>query len=264
MGNKKMVEKSSNVLIIFKESLLLLLNEPELFIPKIIIAILYGVAIYFQTQLFLEVLEITRSPSYFIYIERIGEILFFLFFLLIYNVCIYVLDIFVNSLYPTLINQVNSKTKISIFEAIKNSKKYFSTMFFSSTIPLIFLSIIIFPLSLLVSLNQGLWMIIDFFIFFVIGYLFIMLFYFLYPVVILGKKNTLFSIKETINLSIQHKKQVFFLSIVPFFVTIIKTISAFLAQDSTFFMLFVFLVLLTGIVYTYHMVMNPYLYLKIK
>jgi hypothetical protein len=180
-----------------------------------------------------------------------------------YNILIYIADIFATSLYPTMIKQLETG-KVSLREAIKNSKKHFFTMFVSSTIPLILLTIITIPFSFIILINQEMSLILNIFSVFVIGYIFVMLFYFLYPVVILGKKNSLNSIKQTIQLSLLHKKKVFLLSSVPFFVTILKTITAFLAEDPAFLFIFIVLVLLTGIVYTYHMVINPYFYLKIK
>ena len=252
-----------NVADVFTNSFTLLVKEPKLFLPKIIIAILYGISIYIEVGVFLEVLAIASSPSPILYIAILNELLIIMLALLIYNLFVYVADIFANSLYPTLVEQLEHG-KISLTESVIQSKKHFGTMFVSATIPLILLFVLTLPFSFIAAAYKDSSMIINFFLIFVVGYIFIMLFYFLYPVVMLGKKPSLASLSETITLSLKHKKKVFFLSIVPFFVTILKTISAFLAQDTAFLPLFVLLVLLTGIVYTYHMVMNPYLYLKVK
>lgn len=263
-GNEKnLIDKKISVLGIFKDSFKLLLKEPKLFLPKTIIAILYGIAIYFQAQILLELTTILATGNPVNYIPRLNELLVIMVILLIYNIFIYVADIFATSLYPTMIKQLETG-KVSLREAIKNSKKHFFTMFISSTIPLILLTIITLPFSFIVLLNQEMSLIINIFSVFVIGYVFVMLFYFLYPVVMIGKKNSLKSIKQTIQLSLLHKKKVFLLSSIPFFVTILKTITAFLAEDPAFLFIFIILVLLTGMVYTYHMVINPYFYLKIK
>jgi hypothetical protein len=261
--NKNFKEIDISVFGIFTESFKLLLKEPKLFLPKTIIAILYGIAIYFQAQILLELTTILASNNPVDYIPRLNELLIIMLILLGYNILIYIADIFATSLYPTMIKQLETG-KVSLREAIKNSKKHFFTMFVSSTIPLILLTIITIPFSFIILINQEMSLILNIFSVFVIGYIFVMLFYFLYPVVILGKKNSLNSIKQTIQLSLLHKKKVFLLSSVPFFVTILKTITAFLAEDPAFLFIFIVLVLLTGIVYTYHMVINPYFYLKIK
>ena len=260
----KLKQKKLSVLNIFKESFSLLKKEPKLFFPKMVVAILYGIVIYFEAQIFLEVLSLSSGTITVGIISRLNELLVIMLVLFIYNIFLYLIDIFVNSLYPTLVEQLEKGKKVSLTIAVKDSKKHFGTIFASTTIPLIVLLIITLPFSLLAAIYRDYSIMIHFFVMVVLGYLFIMLFYLLYPVVVLGKKSTSSSLTETIRLSLANKKEVFYLSIVPFSVTILKTGAAFLAEDPAFFIAFVLLVLLTGIVYTYHMVINPHLYLKVK
>jgi hypothetical protein len=98
----------------------------------------------------------------------------------------------------------------------------------------------------------------------IVGFVLIMLFYMLYPVVVLGKKSAAKSVRSTVGLTMKNWKEVFYFSLIPFSVSILKYPIAFFISDPGLFLAFWGLVFLTGAIYTYYMVMNPYYYLKIS
>ena len=95
-----------------KDSFTTLLNQPNLFLPKLFIALLYSVQILFLPGL---TLQAFYAPS----IELLNTLIFWI----VYLFAVLIIDILVNAMYPFLVKDFFAGKKISLQKAFKKSFK---------------------------------------------------------------------------------------------------------------------------------------------
>ncbi len=254
--------KEESLFLILKKSFFLLKKEPKLFIPKIIIAILYGLAIIFEGQILLKLIELYPISVSTINIAKLSETFTLALILFIFSIFIYLIDTITTAIYPSLVSQFPSK--ISFKKAYFDSKKRFKPAVISSIIVLlitiILISIITIPIILLSYESIVLQMTISL----TIGFVIVFLFYLLFPTIMLENKGIIKSIKSSIQSSFDNKKNIFSLSLIPLIISILKLWLAINFDNLFAIVLFILLVFLTGILHTYSTIATQTTYFSIK
>ncbi len=248
-----------NSLII--DSIKLLFKNPILFLPKILIAFLYGLgallAVDLSKQLFLfqsltsdQILNFDFTP-------------FFISLFLLFGLAIltFFIDLFFSGFYPILVS-LAEKNKLSFKEGFK----LFKPKLFSVLISGVFLWLLITVISIIEAV------VILYFNFsdigvvlsFIITLIFVFVFYFLYPKIIFEDSKLTKIFIDSVLISLKNKKLVFILSLIPFLVSVIKFILAYFSDSTLYLIIFWLLVLLTGLIYSVHAVVNQLSYIKIS
>jgi len=252
------MHKKLDILGILNDALGLLQKHPVLFIPKLLIAIFYGITTLVGIDLARKFYPFAATPAN-ISLSAAQDIFLAAGILLISTICIYFLDLFFSGLYPVLTEQAR-KGKISFKKAFLESKNTLRVLFTAGVIVTVLLMIVSFIESLFSSsfsldAHSAL-------LYFVIAFIFIFLFYFLYPVIIFGKKGVLNSIKNSLSGAFSNKRSVFLFSIIPFLASVIKFWLAIFSNSVEMLAIFWVLTILTGIIYAVHAVSNQLLYSK--
>jgi hypothetical protein len=243
-----------------KETFYLILKHPVLFLPKLLIAILYGVSTLLTVDYAKQLVALTSVPKSQIVMSDFANLFMFAGVLMIAVIVIYFIDIFFSGLYPILVDQAR-KGKVSFRKAFHEIKPRLVTLFVSAIITWVIITIVSFLESfLLQALGFDYLGII---VVLVITFAFIFLLYFLYPIIALNKKSIFSSFKETFVSSLENKRTVFVYSLIPFSVSLFKLGIAYFSDQSFFMIVFWLLVLVTAIVYTIHAVVNQVLYSKV-
>jgi uncharacterized membrane protein len=244
-----------------KSSLSLLLNHPVLFVPKIIVAILYGIGILSTVFLAQKLLSLSSLQSNQLPLSDLNNWLILSIGLIVLTIFTYFLDLFFSGLYPFLINQA-LKGRINFLTGIKEAKQKLISLFLAG--------IILWALIIISSLLESILLVFLKFswagilVSVVLAFVFLFFFYFLFPIIVFKKQGALKSIKETFFVSLKNKRKVFFYSLIPFSVSLVKMVLAFFVSFEGMIIVFWVLVLLTGIIYAVHAVVNQLLYLKIS
>jgi len=244
-----------------KASIFLLIKNPKLFLPKLIVAVLYGVGILLSVNLVNRAVGFTQIPREQLVFDELQSFLVSALLLFVLTVLTYFVDLFFSGLYPFLVEQ-SKNGKVSFFKAFVQTKPKLYALFVSG--------ILVWLLLMLVSFIEA--GIILFFnlswegavISFVITFAFIFLFYFLFPIIVFKKENLGEIFKKTFISSFSNKKTVFIYSLISFSVSIIKYSVAFYSSSPQMLVLFWGLVLLTAIVYSIHAVVNQLLYVSVS
>lgn len=247
---------------ILKNSFNLLKKEPKLFLPKLIIAIFYGILIIFQAQLLVNFTTIFSNELTIETLPLVSELLFFSIILLFFSFLVYILDTLITSTYPALVKQFPKK--ISFKKAILESKNTYLKAIISAIFLLFITTTITFlittALVLIMSINPNT----QLFISLLISFLIIFLFYLLFPVLMIEKKGVIYSIKKAIKISLENKKNIFALSLMPLSITIAKLILAIFITHPLALILFILLVILTAALHTYSTVATQTTYFSLK
>ncbi|MFA5125551.1 MAG: hypothetical protein WC462_00930 [archaeon] len=255
------MHKNLDKFSILMKAIFLLKKHPVLFLPKLILAFLYGFGILLSTQLLHKMISFTSILPEEIVLDDLRNFFLLALFLLVLTVFSYFVDLFFSGLYPLLVNQA-VKGKISFSKAFFELKPKLVKLFISGVIVFLFISIFSFVEALvLFFLNFS-----DFgtIVSFIVTFIFIFLLYFLFPIISSKKLGVVSSFRKTIFSSFKNKHIVFLFSLIPFSVSIIKFVLAFFADNTGLLVLFWVLVFLTGIVYTIHAVVNQLLYLNLN
>jgi hypothetical protein len=255
------MHKNSDKFKILAESLKILKSHPLLFAPKLIIALLYGVTTLLSVSVLNTILEIVGSSVTQLDYSSAQQLLFSALVLIVLTCFTYFLDIFFSGLYPVLVEQARSG-RVSFIRAFGDVRSKLFVLFSSG--------IVIWVLMFIISFAEA--MVIQFFSFsqwafiasFIVGFVFIFFFYFLYPIIAFKKFGVISSINSTIASSLSNKKRVFVYSLIPFVVSIIKFTLAFFSGNPYFLVVFWVLTIITGLVYTVHVVINQLLYSQVS
>lgn len=253
-----MYKSKTDLVTILKTSLILLKKQPKLFLPKTLIAILYGILIIFESQLILNFLTIFSSNYT---LTQLLDILIFSAILLIFNIIVYFLDTIITATYPALVKQY---PKISFKKAFFDSKKRIILALYWSIIVLLFIFIISTIISVIFIITNQNNPIIQLIVSLAIGLVLSFVFYLIFPVIMLENKNLGSSIKETISLSFNNKKKILSLSLIPLIITLLKFGLAINIENIFALILFIILILLTALVHTYSAVTTQTAYFLIK
>jgi hypothetical protein len=240
----------------FKNAFVLLKKHPKLFLPKLILAGLFGIGMVATAQLTIATLAATQGYPY---------LLLPAVTLLGYSLGLLILDSLVNAMYPVLVKQYAEKRPLSFQHAWEHAIHKAKTIVPATMGVLVLFSLIVLPFEFLflnaiqngvnaTAIFPGIALLLVLFVF-------AMLFYWFYPVVSLEQKNSAQSIIRTIQLSRNHAKTIAIASFFPFLVSLINLALAFFIDIWGVLAVFILLRFVTAVVYTYHMVLNPTLYL---
>jgi len=258
-----------NIFQTMKNALNLLLKQPKLFLPKIIISLLYGISILWVANATLDLLELdVTSLNYLTEVEReiIGEIMLSLLLAFLYVTVILILDTLVNAMYPKMIGDYYDKNKISFRKAFSYATKKARIV-----IPVVLITMLIFlvaslPFNLLFDYfllsNNSIGMIFSILLMLIVIFTFEILFFLLYPIATLEKVSIISSIKRTVSLGRTNFKLIAVAAIFPFLVSFINFALALLSTSALFFTLFLLLRLIQAVLATYNMVLNPVFYFE--
>jgi uncharacterized membrane protein len=246
---------------ILQEAFSLLLKHPALFLPKILIAVLYGFGILLSTELMKQMLSLYTLPKEQIAFSDLQNWFFLAIGLLLLTIISYFVDLFFSALYPIFVNHA-LKGKISFLKSINESKPKLVQVFVAGIILWLLITIFsVLETGVILFFNLST---LGFAISMLVTFAFVFVFYFLFPIIVSKKQGVLNNFKETFSSSFSNKKKVFLFSLIPFSVSLIKYGVAFFSDSTSGFILFWGLVLLTGIVYSVHAVVNQLLYLKLQ
>lgn len=254
---------------VLKNSLIVLKKEPKLFLPKIFLSLLWGLMLLYSANLLVQLQKINLMDSPETKTVLLNELLPGTLLLLFFSFVFFIIDSVINSAYPLMIQKYLNKQSFSIW----NSIKLVLTNFWKIIIP-IFLAfllsmIILLPFTLLFSfffVQQ------NYFIVLVLALIILLLvffttvlFYFIYPVSSIEKKG-LSSVINTIKKSRKNLKEASFGSFIALVLSLISALIVSFSEtkELIFFALIIFLVLriITAVLATYSMVLNPLLYFK--
>jgi len=232
-------------------------RHPFLFIPKLIVALLYGYELMFSVGLIQKVYLLISSGAGLVGYSNFSPILSDAVLLLLITLATFFLDIIFSGIYPSMVEQA-IKGKICFSKSIAPVRKKIWKIILAGILSAVFVGVasLIFSLAL-VSFNfdEFSWV-----VSLAVGFAFIFLLYFLFPTVVFGDKGVKDSFKLTLKESFSNKRVVFLYSIIPFFVSVVKFVIAFYIAVPGFLLLFWVLVLVTGFIYTLHAVSNQVLY----
>ena len=245
----------------FIDAIILLKRNPKLFLPKIVLAFLYG-AIMILTAQFLMIVapqlyswEIS-DPAWLIMYDLTLLILLFLVFFL---------DIFTNSMYPVMIRQFFRKNPVSLSKASRAVAPNILNIFLSVLILVILLAVPLTALSLIAFLSNNIFVILVLAAFaLLVSLALTIVFYFFYPVAVLDSVFFFKTFRRSWQMSKGKISKLLVPSLLPFFISISSFALAFFADDLAMLLLFILLRFLIALVQTYHMVLNPSIFLRYK
>lgn len=262
-----------NFFELLKEAIALLRKEPKLFIPKIFLALLFTANMLFfafvmiqNTELFELVLsnEIP-SPEQ---LEQISSLLAVLLLILLFLIFSVIIDILIDGMYPLLINDYKNNRRISLKKGFQDSRKKALKVVPAG---LLLIALVVVPLSILLSYAISL--IPDFSILsllvlitvFSAAFMISLCFYFFYPSIMLEKEGIFQSIGKNFSSVSNNLKTVSKANTIPFTASIISVLfAAASVLEPAMIIAFIAFRLLTAVIFTYHMVLSPSIYLKVK
>ncbi len=251
----KLLDTYNALVFSFKLSL----KHPFIFIPKLVIAVLYGYGLIVSVGLIQQMFVLMSDPSKAALVD-LSSLLGSAVVLLLLTLGTFFFDIIFSGIYPTLVEQAISG-KINFAKAILPVKKKIGKIIFAGILSAALVGIASGILSfILISLNfdEFSWI-----VSLAVGFAFIFLLYFLFPTIIFGKKGVKESFKLTLFESFSNKRIVVLYSVIPFSVSVIKFVIAFFISVPGFLILFWILVVVTGFIYTLHAVSNQVIYSNI-
>jgi|GEM_PF-1669443 len=242
-----------------KEAIFLLIKHPVLFLPKLLLAIIYGFCTLLSISLVQQMVVLYTAAPGQVALTDLQSFFSSSILLLVLTVLSFFIDLFFSGFYPILINHA-LKGKISLSKSFSEFKPKIITLFISGIIIWVLITIVsLIEAFVLVNLNfSELSLIVSF----IISFLFIFFFYFIFPIIDFKNKGIFANFMENFKQSLLNKKTVFFYSLIPFSVSIIKFVIAFFSSDPSVLVIFWILTFLTGIVYTVHVVVNQLIFNK--
>ena len=248
------------------EAFSLLLKEPRLFLPKLLVAFLYGALMVFTASLLLKFYYLDFSSYASESIEAVQALAGDAFLWLAVSLAVLLVDVVTSAMYPVMVKEFRQGKKISFRRAFS-----FALQKFWVTVPavlayLLIFSIISFPFIFFFDLAvvSGNFSQLFFSLLGVVAVIFLtnVLFYFIYPVSTLEKGNFVSALFSTVKLGQKDLSMVSKAAVFPFIVSLANFAVAFLVENPAFLALFVFLRFLTALVYSYHLVLNPVIYFE--
>ncbi len=258
-----------DLLKILKDSFVVLKKEPKLFFPKIFLSLLWGFILLYSMNLLVKMQEITLIESVELKAVLLEEIFPAAIFLLFLSFFFFLIDSVINSAYPLMIQKYLKKQKFSVLNCIKQVLQNFFRIILPVLIAFFISFLILIPFTVFFSFSfvsgDSFLTLISGLVILLIVFLVTVLFYFIYPVAVIEKKG-LASVFSTVRKSFSNTKEASFGT---FIALILSLFSAFIASFSetaeiTVLALIVFVLLriITAVLATYAMVLNPMLYFK--
>ena len=246
-----------------RDAFTVLLKQPKLFLPKLLVSAIYGVslvliAIWFKDYSFL--LELGASGTLTLQESLlVQDAMPFLLFFIFWSIFSLITDIFVNAMYPAMIKEFKKTKKVSFRTGFESVKSRLSTVFI--TILILFIPFIIISMAV-TSFTYSSFLMLAIALAFALLYSF--LFYYIYPVILLEKVSVLAGIKKSLRTSTKNKHLTLKASLFPFVISLFDIYLAFDIFNPVNFFLFVLTRLIIAVVATYHVVLNPVLYLGVR
>ncbi|MDO8537498.1 MAG: hypothetical protein Q7S21_01305 [archaeon] len=247
-----------------KDALNALIKYPKLFIPKIFLAIIWGTLLLMVVDLFQ---KIALNPTNVQVIESVGSQLPSL---ILITLIVFLIDVFVNAMYPLMIADMFDHKKVSMLSSFKEVQKNSSDFLIPIIVSFIISMILILPFTLLFSFSivsgNPVFIAIAALLSLISVFIISVVFYFIFPVIVLEKKG-MQGVWQTLRIGRKHFKEASFGTLITF---IFSVLTAVIASFSGFasitgiasIALFLFLRILTAIAAAYQIVLNPVLYLE--
>ncbi|MBU2099989.1 hypothetical protein KKG83_03905 [Candidatus Micrarchaeota archaeon] len=250
---------------VLKNSFFVLKKEPKLFFPKIFLSVLWGVFLLFYagfTRVLLDKVSASSFDSLYL-----NELLPTFYLLLVFFVVVFVIDTIINSAYPLMVGKYLKKENFSVFGSIKTVTENFWKIFIPVAVSLFAGIVVLLPFILLFSffiLQKNFFpALILGFIVLCISILVSVLFYFIYPVASIERKG-LKSVVSAVVRAKNNLKKALFGTLVFSFLSIISALIVFFSEADAAGVfavtIFVALRIITAVLATYSMVLNPLLY----
>ena len=247
-----------------KDSFEVFSANPKFIIPKLLIAIL-------NIFLLIATADLTNQFVVAQEFDTLTPLLANVTLIFVGTLIVTLIDLFVGSMYPFMVEQVKNKKSLDLRAAFSSAwKKIGVTM---PTLIGIELAFILFAFIVSVPLAMLFVEEFDYFVLFSGVYLVLILiivffFYLIYPIVALEKNSAVASIRKSIAFSLKNKGDVAKATVISFLLSAISFGLAFLieffpaSEESGFFWVaFVIVRFLTAYVYSYLFVLNPVFYL---
>jgi len=187
-----------------RDAFTVLLKQPKLFIPKLLVSAIYGVslvlvAIWYKEYSFLLYLGangyLTAQES-----MLVQEAMPFLLFFIFWSIFSVVTDIFVNAMYPAMVKEFKKTKKVSFRKGFESVKSRIPTVF--GTMLILFIPFIFISLSMTSTPSSSFLILV---IALVSALIYSFLFYYIYPVLVLEKASVFSSIKKSLKISKKNK-----------------------------------------------------------
>ncbi|MFH1239636.1 MAG: hypothetical protein V1672_00290 [Candidatus Diapherotrites archaeon] len=246
----------------------LLKKKPKLFLPKFLIAAVYGVMMLLTMDILVSLTEFIFTENQSQAAVYAAEMLPVVSTLFIFSLFVLLLDTFINSMYPKMVDDFYKKKKISFTDAVKSA---FSRSLI--VIPSIFTALFIF---MLVSMPFILWMafslvsndivgiILSGILLIIAELITTIMFYLIYPVSMLEKKGVFGTLGKSFSLSKSNFKDISKASIFQLLLSFVSFVLAAVADKPEFLFLFIVSRFLTALIATYIIVLNPVIYMEIQ
>jgi hypothetical protein len=256
-----------------KEAFALLIKEPKLFLPKFFIAFFYSILLLATSYLFVTNSDILilMAQQRVLTPEQMDRALFMaaaMLIIFIITTIAFILDIIVNAMYPLLVSDFYRRKKLSLSSAFHKSLHSAARIVPAGFGLFLLVSI---PLSIAIShisisgadfMHKSLF---GFILFTFSAFFLAMALYFLYPSIMLEKDSVLKCIKYNFVLVRKNMGVVASATIIPLIATIISLGFAIISVFEPWFLIVFFIYrLLSTCLFTYHMVLNPTIYLKVR
>lgn len=246
----------------------LLKKEPKLFIPKFFIAAVYGIMMLLTMNVMVSLTEFIFMGNLIQASVYAAEMLPFVMTLFIFSLFALLLDTFINSMYPKMVDDFYRKNKISFTDAVKSAFSRSLTV-----IPSIFVALFLF---MLVSTPFILWLAFalvsnDIIGIILSGVLLIIasltttiIFYLIYPVSMLEKKGIVGTLEKSFSLSKSNFRDISKASVFQLLFALVSFALAAVSDKPEFLLLFIISRFLTALIATYIIVLNPVMYIEIR
>jgi len=248
-----------------KEAFEVLKRNPKLFVPKLVVAGVYGVSLVLGAIILRDFMPIVASinnssltSEQLLFLSRSASFMLFSFFWLVFSLAV---DVFVNAMYPVLLRDFKAKKSISFKRAFHSAWKRSLVVF-----PAVLLALL--PLAILLETAFFLSSAPALFVFLIVALVAALLygfaFYYIYPVLVLEKVSVFSGLKRSVSMSAANTPITLKASVIPFGVSLLNLYLAFDIFNPLNFFLFVTTRFFIAVLSTYNMVLNPVLYMGVK
>ena len=255
-----------DIMAVFRESFNILKQEPKLFLPKLLLALLYGIGIVLATSLILDVLPIVASgemdlQSARLITQSIPLVIAYFF----YTVFVFATEVLINSMYPVMVRDFRAGKRVSFRTAFSFAAKRFFVVFLAMFAIELAIAVPFALVSTILLLNQNMIALgVAVAAFLAISFLLILLFYTIYPVAVLQEKGFFSTLSKTISLGKSNIRELSIPAMIPFSLSLASFLLSIEVSNPGVLVLFIIVRFLVAMVATYHMVLNPNIYFALE
>ena len=247
-----------------QEPLTALVKFPKLFVPKIVLAIIWGSLLLVIVDLFNKIL---LNPTN---METVSFVSSQLPSLIALTFIIFLIDVFVNAMYPLMVQDFFEKKQVSLLSSFKivlqNAFSFLVPIIAAFIISMLLIFPFIFLFSLSIVFQNTSFIVFSLILALVAIFIVSVIFYFVFPVIVLEKKG-ISGIMRSIRVGKNHFREASFGVIITFVLSVLTAVIASFSgfasiQGMASIALFLLLRLLTAVSASYQIVLNPILYLE--